>query len=232
MARGEGHGWWAYWLPYFAFLALAQFAPADAAAAMLPVKVALPGALLLWYASRGHYAELRGYGWRRAPLDFAVGLLGAAFWMAPYLAFPSLRPDDPGFDPHLYGESRAWLGLGLRGLGYGVVTPFMEELFVRSWFLRYVQVLESGSRRRDFRDLPVGRYTRMSFAALVVWFTFSHAPWEWPVAAGWIIGTQLWFYRRRHLMSMVVAHAGSNLGILAAVGAASGGAAGDLWFFV
>ncbi len=240
MSKREGHGFWPYWLPYFGFLGLIQVlsgAPDDVA---LPIKVAVPGALVLYFALRGGYEELRGFAWAdpKVLLDTAVGIAGAALWMAPYLLIDAARPEPGGFDPTLYGEELVWLALGIRGLGYALVTPFVEELFVRSWLVRYVQVLEVGSRRVDFRDLPLARYSAISLAVLTVWFTVSHVPWEWPVSVAWILLTQLYFYWRKHLMALVIVHGWSNLSILLFVIAANDrfldgeGNPIDLWFFV
>jgi hypothetical protein len=56
-------------------------------------------------------------------LDLTMGVVGAALWMAPYLFFDSLRPDDAGFDANQWGESLAPIVLAIRCIGYGVVTP-------------------------------------------------------------------------------------------------------------
>lgn len=241
MAQRKGHGWGAYFLPYVGFLLIVELGgrlPEAAGPWLLPVKVALPLGLFVGYYARGHYPELRGYAWSVGAVaqDVLVGLVGAFVWMAPYLLVDALRPaGDRGFDPDQFGASLAWLALGLRAVGYGVATPFIEELFVRSWLMRYVEVFD---RRVDFRTIPIGRYSRRSFAAVLIWFTFSHVPWEWPVAAAWIVLTQLWFYRRRHLASLVIVHATSNLAILAFAACFTGslvdgqGRPIDLWFFV
>ena len=204
---------------------------------LLPLQVAAPLGFVLFYYSRGHYPELRRYPFGAAgvALDFGVGIAGAALWMAPYLCFARLRPDDPGFDPNQWGASFASLALIVRGIGYGLVTPFMEELFVRSWLIRYIDVY---NKAEDFRDVPIGRFRGQSFLVVVVYFTFSHIPWEWPVAIVWVVLTTLWLYYRKDLMSMVIVHAGSNLGILAFVMLQSGkwldeeGKPLSLWFFV
>jgi len=86
--------------------------------------------------------------------------------------------------------------------------------------------------------VPIAQYTLRTFLVATVWFTFSHVPWEWPVAAAWFVMTQLWFYHRRQLSSLVIVHAASNLSILAFVILCDGritdgqGAPIDLWFFV
>jgi hypothetical protein len=204
---------------------------------LLPLKVLAPLLVLVFFYRRGHYAELRGYpfGASGVALDFAVGIVGGAIWMAPYLWFESMRPEEPGFDPNLWGASLVGLTLVIRGIGYGLVTPFMEELFVRSWLIRYVDVARAGG---DFRDVPLARFSWPSFLIVTVWFTFSHVQWEWPVALIWVVLTTLWFYHRKHLMSLVAVHAGSNLGILVFVILQSGkwldaeGNPLSLWFFV
>jgi len=211
--------------------------PEAAGAYLLPLQVAAPLGFLLYYYRRGHYPELRTYpfGVAGIALDFAVGVAGAALWMAPYLCFESMRPDEAGFDPTLWGAALVPLALLVRALGYGIVTPVMEELFVRSWLLRYVDVCEKPT---DFRDVPIGRFRWRSFAVVVIWFTLSHLAWERPVAIAWIVLTMLWFYYRKNLLSLVITHAGSNLGILAFVVLQSGrwldaeGQPISLWFFV
>jgi len=211
--------------------------PEGLRAYVLPLQVAAPLGFLLFYFHRGHYPELRAYpfGFKGFALDFGVGLAGAALWMAPYLWIDSMRPEEPGFDPAVFGASLVPLALFVRAVGYGVVTPFMEELFVRSWLVRYVDVCDKPD---DFRDVPIGRFRWRSFVVVAVWFTFSHVSWEWPVAIAWVVLTMLWFYYRKNLLSLVITHAGSNLGILAFVILQSGrwvdgeGKAISLWFFI
>jgi CAAX prenyl protease-like protein len=241
VAKQRGHGWGAYFWPYVAFLLIVELGgrlPEELGPWLFPVKVVVPLGLFVGYYLRGHYPELRRYAWNGVGVaqDVLVGLAGAALWVGPYLFIDTLRPEgDGGFDPNQFGASLAWLALGLRAVGYGVATPFIEELFVRSWLMRYVDVFD---RRADFRGVPIGRYSLRSFAAVVLWFTFSHVSWEWPVAVAWIVLTQLWFYHRRHLASMVIVHATSNLAILAFVLCFTGvlpdgeGRPLDLWFFV
>lgn len=236
MPPRRDHGFWPYLAPYFGFLAIADLSsrlPDRFAGAALVLRVLVPLAALLYFArDRSNYPELRSFsgGAGGAALDFAVGLFGAALWMAPFLVWPALRPPpDAAFDPGLMGPGLVPLVLLLRTLGYGLVTPVVEELFLRSWLPRYVEVFD---RRADFRDVPIARFTRRSFAACGLCFVITHQPWEWWVAVPWFLLSQLWFYRRAQLGSVVWLHAGSNLGILAAVVLADRLALGDWWFFL
>jgi len=212
--------------------------PDAASAWMFPLRVMVPALLLVHFFRRGEYPELRTPppgGAAGIAQDVAVGLVGAAVWMAPTVwfgreAFPGfLQPAaDAGFDRTLFGEGAVGLALALRLAGYAGVTPFAEELFVRSWLARWLEVFDS---RRDFRSIPIAHPNRRSFIGVVLFFTASHLPWEWPVAVLWIVGTQLWFYRRRHLGSVIVVHATSNLAIYVAVLLADR-AGWNLWYFI
>jgi CAAX prenyl protease-like protein len=241
MPDRRGHGWWPYLLPIFGFLGLVEVAgrvPENVAPYLLPAKVVVPLGLFLYFVLGGRYPELRGFrasvGW--IGLDVLVGIVGAAVWMAPYLASDRLRPGpEAAFDPEQLGASMVLLVLGLRAISYAVVTPFIEELFVRSWLLRFADVFD---KKTDFRDVPIARFSWRSFLVVVVFFSLSHMPWEYPVAVLWIVGTQLWFYRRKHIVPLVIVHAVTNLTIFLCVVFASGrlrDSAGDalnLWFFL
>jgi hypothetical protein len=241
MKRRPGHGWWPYLTPLFSFLALLEVgrrAGPSLAPGFFLASVFVPFGVLLYHAWRSGYPELRGFSPSAKDLasDVAVGMLGAALWVAPYLWIAAARPE-PGaeFNPEQFGATREWLALSLRALGFAVVTPFIEELFVRGWLARYADVFDGPD---DFRDVPIGRYSLRSFATVVIFFTSSHMRWEWPVAALWIVLTQLWFYRRRQLPALVVVHAVSNLAIFVFVCLANGrildadGTPLGLWFFL
>jgi CAAX prenyl protease-like protein len=237
--RQGGYGWAPYWAPYLSFMLLIEIgrrAPESATGLFLALKVLVPGGLVIWYAVRGMYPELRGLRRDAALLqDVAIGLLGAVLWVAPFLLFDGLRPEAPGFDPEQLGKDAVPLVLLLRGVGYAAVTPFVEELFVRSWLLRYIDVFD---KRRDFRKVPIARFTWRSFLVVVGFFVLTHQPWEWGVMLVWTLLTQAWFYHRGHILPLVIAHAATNGAIFAFVVLFDGrftdgsGAPIPLWFFL
>jgi len=234
-------GWEPYLVPYAAFLVVVQvgaWLPTSAAAWVLPVQVALPAVLLGLYVRGGHYRELGGWRARGGGLaaDVALGLAVAALWMVPYAA-GWLAPPEAGFDAGAWGEEGRGARLALRAAGFVAVTPFVEELFVRSFLIRWVELFSWRGGRleydasRDFRDLPMARYTAWSFWITVVYFALSHALWEVPVAAAAGVLYNLWLYRSRHLADVILAHAVTNGTILAVVVVASARGA-DLWYFL
>jgi hypothetical protein len=221
------HGAWPYVAPYAAFLALAglQDALPAWAPALFALRVALPLALLAGFWRRGAYRELAGLPVdARILADIAFGLAVAAFWLAPYLSWPSLARGAP-FDPALLGAGNEALALGLRLTGFALATPFVEELFVRSFVLRYAEVAADS---RDFRALPIARFAWRGFLASVLWFGFSHASWEWWVAFPTGVAFNAWLYFRGHLAACVIAHAAANAAIWTLVVLRGG----ELWAFL
>jgi hypothetical protein len=223
-----------YLAPYATFLVLVTVG------APLALRVALPGALFGYFLVRGGYPELRGGRGpgRGALLDVLFGLGIAVLWVAPYLVFAALPRPDPGegFDPtQPFGEAGRSLALAVRLAGFAGVTPFVEELFVRSFLIRYVDVFDRGG---DFREVPIGRFAWRSFVVTSLYFALSHARWEWPVALATGVLFNLWLYRRRSLPALILAHAVANAAIWAAVVLAPAGLATpggkplDPWIFL
>ncbi|MCG8589728.1 MAG: CPBP family glutamic-type intramembrane protease [Proteobacteria bacterium] len=240
MSDRSDHGWWPYVLPMAAFLALVEIgrrAPDSAFVLFLALKALVPGALMVYFARRGRYPELAGRGvslpW--LGLDLAFGVALAALWIAPYVLFPSWRPDETGSTGVALGpDSEPWW-LALRLLGFAAVTPFFEELFIRSFAMRAADAWSTG---KDFRLLPLAQFAWPSFLFTVVLFTVNHQPWEYPVCVAWIVLTHLWFYWRRDLWAVIWVHAATNAAILAAAVWGSSwfddgsGKPLSLWFFV
>jgi CAAX prenyl protease-like protein len=202
-------------------------------------RVVLTAALLLFFFLRGDYPELRGWRptLRGVAEDLLMGLATTVLWVAPYILFPSLPRADlqEAFNPYALGTTFAPAYLAVRFAGFAAVTPFMEELFIRSFLIRYLDVFDTGE---DFRDVPMARFRWRSFLWTWVAFTFSHLPWEYPVAAATGLLWNLWLYHRKHLASLVLVHAVTNGSLFLLVAIASGhlhdpqGRVLDLWYFL
>jgi len=205
---------------------------------LMAARLAVPLGLFVYFAWRRCYPELKGFrpGLLGAALDVLVGLLVAGFWVAPYLLWEGWRPAaSEAFDPAASGEAWRSVMLALRLAGFVAVTPFIEELLVRSYLLRAADVYDTD---RDFREIPIGQFAWRSFLFTVAWFTFTHATWEWPVALVTGVVYNLWLYRRKHIGSLILAHAVTNGALFLLVVLGSGrlpnGEGGflDLWFFL
>jgi len=206
---------WPYLAPYLTLVALADLGQRLPAleASLFVGRVLLPGLLVLAAWRLGAYPELRGARGALGAQDVGVGLAIAALWVAPYLLWPALPRGEP-YDPDLLGAAGRPAWLALRLVGFVAVSPLVEELFVRSFLHR---AAEAWPAWRDFARLPIGRAQRLAFVVTLVWFTFSHVPWEWWVAAPTGALFNLWLYRRGRLASVWLAHATANAAIAALV---------------
>ena len=133
------------------------------------------------------------------------------------------------------GRNGDWLALTLRAIGYVSVTPFVEELFMRSWLMRYVDVANS---RRSFRSVPIAHFSWPSFLIVTIFFVTTHQLWEYGVMLGWTLLTMGWFYHRKHIAPIILVHAVTNGAIFAFVVAFdrvfrdASGEPISLWFFL
>lgn len=225
------------WLPYFGpmlgfalVLTAADYLPGASPLLLLVLRAAVPLGLFLYFYLRGSYPELHDFKpGAAAGLDVLVGLGVAALWMAPYVLGWLERPGgEESFDAGIAGPELEPLVLGLRLVGFAAVTPFIEELLVRSFLMRVTDVIDTD---RDFRELPIGQFAWRSFAVTLVWFTFTHAQWEWPVAFLTGVVYNLWLYRRRHIGALILTHAATNAALFGAVVWAAGRGR-DWWFFL
>lgn len=241
----EGHGWWPYAAPYLTYVVVTQLGtrmPDAAQPWLLALKPMLVLGLIVWFRLGGAYPE-----WLSDPparmtfpglvQDVLVGLLLTVVWVAPFVAFPALRPN-PGseFDPAMAGKEFVPLILGLRLFGYALVTPIFEELFTRSFVPRIADVWES---EHDFRDQPIARYTLHSLIVATIVFTIGHVfYWEYFVCVPWFVLSTLWFYHRKNLTALMVVHGVTNAALLALAVFGEGwltdanGAPFSFWFFV
>ncbi|AJE03493.1 CAAX prenyl protease-related protein [Geobacter pickeringii] len=170
-----------------------------------PVKIAIVVATLLYF--RRSYDELRGSDLRRIQnlvISLIVGIVTFLLWInMDWLLGASSPPQ--GFNPTVFGEGHVRTALILLRLcGAVLVVPVMEELFWRSFFIRYI--IDG-----NFQQVPIGRFTWASFLATVVLFGVEHHYILAGIAAG--ILYNLLLYRTRSIAHCVVAHAVTNLAL-------------------
>lgn len=157
--------------------------------------------LLLAVFWRG-YTELRGVGlpWRQIAVAVLSGLAVFVIWIS--LDQPWATIGQPAeFNPTLADGSIDWTLVAFRMLGLALVVPVMEELFWRSYLLRWIQ-------HQDFLRLDprsVGLRANLICAAL---FASEHSLW----AAGLIAGLvyNFVYIHTRNLWMPVISHATTN----------------------
>jgi hypothetical protein len=163
----------------------------------------LIGAVALLLLFTGCYDELRRPVSPKAALvSCFVGLVVFWIWIRATLPWMSIGTSAASFEPiDVQGGLRCDL-ICMRLAGAVVIVPVMEELFWRSFLMRWID-------RRDFLALPPGR---SSFSALLVSsgaFALAHQLWLAGLIAGLSYG---WIYRRTaNLWLSILAHAATNL---------------------
>lgn len=173
--------------------------------ALYPVK-ALAVALLL-FLFRKSYVEINLRDLIRPIVlvfSVAAGLGVFAFWIRLDLPWATVG-NLVGFDPNIYADGTLKIIMtAFRLFGAVLVVPVMEELFWRSFLVRYLIA-------PDFGKIPIGRFTWTSFLLSAVLFGLEHNL----VVAGVLAGIvyNLLLYYTRSLSSCIIAHAVTNLAL-------------------
>lgn len=159
--------------------------------------------LLAWFWPS--YVELRTFAvpasrWVEATL---AGLAVFLLWI--YLDQDWAKLSKPrGFNPESPDGGVNWLLASLRLMGLALVIPVMEELFWRSFVLRWIS-------RHDFLSVAPAEASARAFVITTVLFALEHDQW----LAGAIAGaTYSWLYMRSgSLWIPVLSHAVTNLAL-------------------
>jgi len=160
--------------------------------------------LALWYY-RAHFTELRPPALRLRPAALAVSLGALVFlaWVAPLPGWMRLPSESPPFLPiePATGALR-WDLILLRSAGAVLVVPLMEELFWRSFLMRWID-------RRDFLSFAPTQASLLAIAASSAVFALEHDFWAPALLAGFLYAG---VYRvTGNLWNAVIAHATTNL---------------------
>ena len=220
------------WLPYVAPMAafLLLTSAEDSLTKAMPGLWGYPIAYAIKIALVVIVAVLCRDTWRDLkPLPsasmFAVaivaGLAVTALWIGldgRYPAIPLLGKRS-GFDPTTLPVPGRFVFLAVRFLGLVLVVPLIEELFWRSFLMRWL--IDS-----DFRTIPIGRVTRVAVVITSFGFALEHPEWLPALLTGLIwAGLLAW---SKSVFACVVSHATANL----ALGAYVLAMGGEAWRFL
>jgi len=90
----------------------------------------------------------------------------------------------------------------IRLIGSVLVAPIIEELFTRSFLIRFLI-------NPNWKKVPIGKYTLPSFIITVLFFGFSHNRWIPALIAGILLNLLL--YKRKDIGACIFAHIIANL---------------------
>jgi len=200
------------WLPYVApmvtFLILTSL---ESYISSYPLAYAIKMVIVtgVVIACRSTWRDLRPLpspaGWA---LAIVIGLWVTAVWVGLdgyYPTFKFLGGERSAFDPNELSPGVRIGFLTMRLYGLVLLVPLFEELFWRSFGIRYVI-------DPDFTRVPIGKVTPMAAAVTAVVFALAH-PLEWlpalltGLAWAWLV------HRTKSVTACVVSHAVANLAL-------------------
>ena len=197
-------------LPFALFIALFALRgamPADGSWGMDPRwvyggSVLLVGGLLWWF--RREYGELvaqRWPTWRELALAVVVGLLVFYLWTQLDAPWMRLGEATAGFRPVDARGNVMWPLAAVRWVGAALMVPVMEELFWRSFLMRWIE-------RAQFESVDPQRVGLRAVVLSTFVFMLAHTLWLAAIVAGL---AYTWLYvRTGKLWVPVVAHAVTN----------------------
>ena len=173
---------------------------------LYPIKTAAVLALLVYFWPQ--YRELKEpivKGAGEAVLTVTVGLLVYLAWVRMDWSW-AMQGDGTaaGYDPFRAGTGPGIVLAVIRVFGASVVVPIMEELFWRSFLIRYLI-------NSKFESIPLATFSLFSFVTTVVLFGLEHDLWLAGMMAG-VAYSGLLYYTKR-LWPCIVAHAVTNFAL-------------------
>ncbi|OQY18440.1 MAG: CAAX prenyl protease-related protein [Desulfobacteraceae bacterium 4572_35.1] len=172
---------------------------------LYPLKAVLVGLTLLLLTR--HYLEINLSDltrWRHTALSLISGIIIFVLWINMDWSFAT-QGELTGFDPEWIADSKIRSAMiTARLVGAVLVVPIMEEIFWRSFLLRYII-------NHKFSKVAIGRFTWFSFIATTVLFGLEHHY----VLAGMMAGAifNLLLYKTRSIAQCILSHAVANLAL-------------------
>jgi hypothetical protein len=106
------------------------------------------------------------------------------------------------FNPYDYASGYGvYFIITFRLIGATLVVPLMEELFWRSFALRF-------AIKSDFKSVPLGQFSWFSFIFISILFGLEHERWLVGIFAGMVYSGTL--YRSKNLFDPILSHTITN----------------------
>ena len=192
---------------FMALLALRAAAPPDGSWGIDPrwiygITVLAVGALLAWFwREYGELARQTLPDAREALRAAAVGIAVFGLWIHLDAPWMTLGEASAGFVPLTATGTLDWPLIAVRWVGAALLVPVMEELFWRSFLMRWIE-------QPVFEGVDPHRVGVKAIVLSTFVFTLAHTLWLAAVVAGLAYA---WLYvRSGKLWLPVIAHAVTN----------------------
>ena len=192
---------------FVALLALRGAAPTDGSWGIDPrwiygvTVVAVGGLLAIFWREYGEFARQRRPTAAEALLAIAVGLGVFALWIQLDAPWMTIGAPSAVFTPLTAAGTIDWPLAAVRWVGATLVVPVMEELFWRSFLMRWIE-------RPVFEGVDPQRVGTKAIVLSTFVFVLAHTMWLAAIVAGL---AYTWLYvRSGKLWLPVIAHAATN----------------------
>ena len=192
---------------FVALLALRGAAPTDGSWGIDPhwiygvTVVAVGGLLAIFWREYGEFARQRRPTAAEALLATAVGLGVFALWIQLDAPWMTIGAPSAVFTPLTTAGTIDWPLAAVRWVGATLVVPVMEELFWRSFLMRWIE-------RPVFEGVDPQRVGTKAIVLSTFVFVLAHTMWLAAIVAGLAYA---WLYvRSGKLWLPVIAHAATN----------------------
>ena len=160
------------------------------------------GALLAWYwREYGELVKQTLPSWTETALAVVVGLVVFALWIQLDARWMQLGDATATFVPTDAGGRLLWPLVAVRWIGATLVVPVMEELFWRSFLMRWI-------RSPQFETVLPQQVGLKAIVLTTFVFTLAHTLWFAAVIAG--LAYALLYVRTGKLWVPIIAHAVTN----------------------
>jgi CAAX prenyl protease-like protein len=167
-------------------------------------KVVIVG-LLAWHYRATWKDFLPAPSLAKLGLGVLTGLFVWGLWIGLDGHYPALPLGSrTAFDPGVMSPGARWAFIFVRMLGLAVLVPLVEELFWRSFLMRWLI-------DPDIFKVPVGRVTPVAAAVTSVVFALAHPEWLPALLTGLLWAWLLW--QTKSLAACLISHATANLAL-------------------
>lgn len=164
-----------------------------------PAKISVVLALLLYF--RKDYEELRSRLTGVAAISgIVVGVIIFVIWINASMSW-MVMGSSAGYDPRSPQGSLDWFFVVVRLAGAALIVPIMEELFFRSFLMRWVT-------NPKFLQVQPQQVSYLYLVLVSIVFAIEHTLWFAGLLAGLAYG--LLYMRTGNLWTAVLAHAVTN----------------------
>jgi CAAX prenyl protease-like protein len=163
---------------------------------MYPIKTVLVASSLIYFWN-DYKQEIR---FSFSCLSVLSGILVFFIWILPEGMYPHIGHSE--FNPYKHANGYGvYFVIIFRLIGAILVVPLMEELFWRSFALRF-------AIKSDFKSVPLGQFSWLSFIFISILFGIEHQRWLVGIFAGMVYSGVL--YRSKNLFDPILSHAITN----------------------